>query len=55
MQDANLVKSVMQFMDCFLEDFKNEDYKSKLSDLDTRAQVEVNLIPPMNFKRPNLK
>ena len=44
MQDANLVKAIMHFLDCFLKDFQDESYRSSLSDLDTRAQVEVNLI-----------
>lgn len=41
MPDANLTRSVMQFFDCFMDDFYDENYIHTLSDLDIRGQVEV--------------
>lgn len=40
-QDANLTRSVMYFIDCFLEDFRHEEYVKSISDLEVRAQIEV--------------
>ncbi|KAM7353017.1 dynein heavy chain at 36C isoform 1-T1 [Cochliomyia hominivorax] len=38
--DANLMTSLMNIFDCFLDDFKDEKYVQNLSDLDMRAQIE---------------
>lgn len=38
--DANLMTSLMNIFDCFLDDFKDEKYMQNLSDLDMRAQIE---------------
>ncbi|XP_011505820.1 PREDICTED: dynein heavy chain 7, axonemal [Ceratosolen solmsi marchali] len=40
MPDANLVRSVMYFFDCFSDDFKNVSYIENNSDLDIRGQIE---------------
>ncbi|CAB0035335.1 unnamed protein product [Trichogramma brassicae] len=40
MPDANLVKSVMHLYDCFCDDFTDEAYVEKISDLEMRAQIE---------------
>jgi len=40
--DSNLVNSLMNFYDCFLDDYNDEKYVQSLSDLDIRAQLEVN-------------
>lgn len=42
MPDANLVRSVTYLFDCFLDDYHDEKYLQTISDLDIRAQVEVN-------------
>lgn len=38
--DSNLIQSLMNLFDCFLDDFYDEKYVAGLSDLDTRAQLE---------------
>lgn len=39
--DSNLIQSLMNLFDCFLDDYNDEKYVASLSDLDTRAQLEV--------------
>ncbi|XP_030383339.1 dynein heavy chain 7, axonemal [Scaptodrosophila lebanonensis] len=38
--DANLMMSLMNFFECFIDDFKDEKYVANISDLDFRAQIE---------------
>lgn len=38
--DSNLIQSLMNLYDCFLDDFLDEKYVQNLSDLDMRAQLE---------------
>ncbi|KAH8413286.1 hypothetical protein KR009_009673 [Drosophila setifemur] len=38
--DANLVVSLMNFFECFIDDFRDEKYVANISDLDFRAQTE---------------
>ncbi|XP_044001131.1 dynein axonemal heavy chain 7-like isoform X2 [Aphidius gifuensis] len=40
MPDANLIRSVMYLLDCFLNDFNDDTYIATISDLETRAQIE---------------
>lgn len=42
MPDANLVKSTTYLFDCFVDDYYDEKYCHMMTDLDMRAQVEVN-------------
>ena len=44
MPDANLVRSVMYLLDCYMDDFQDEKYIGNTSDLELRAQIEVNYI-----------
>lgn len=39
--DSNLIRSLTNIYDCFMDDFKDEDFVKNISDLDTRAQLEV--------------
>lgn len=39
--DSNLIQSLMNLFDCFLDDYNDDKYVAALSDLDTRAQLEV--------------
>lgn len=39
--DSNLITSLMNLFDCFLDDYHDEKYMASLSDLDVRAQLEV--------------
>lgn len=39
--DSNLMNSLMNLFDCFLDDYNNEKYVANLSNLDIRAQLEV--------------
>ena len=41
MPDANLTRSVMYLLDCFLVDFNDDKYLKSISDLEIRAQIEV--------------
>lgn len=41
--DSNLIYSLMQLYDCFLDDYHDEKYVASLSDLDVRAQLEVKI------------
>lgn len=43
MPDANLVKSTTYLFDCFVDDYYDEKYCHMMTDLDMRAQVEVNI------------
>lgn len=43
MPDANLVKSTTYMFDCFVDDYYDEKYCHMMTDLDMRAQVEVNI------------
>lgn len=43
MPDTNLVQGVTYLMDCFIDDFRVEN-PPEISDLDLRAQVEVNIL-----------
>lgn len=43
MPDANLVKSTTYMFDCFVDDYYDEKYCHMMTDLDMRAQVEVNV------------
>ncbi|XP_036230121.2 dynein axonemal heavy chain 7 isoform X1 [Bactrocera oleae] len=38
--DTNLIVSMMNIFECFIDDFKDEKYVTNLSDLDFRAQIE---------------
>ncbi|EDS43082.1 dynein-1-beta heavy chain [Culex quinquefasciatus] len=38
--DSNLVKSVMNLFDCFMDDYHNETYMKAVSEVDVRAQLE---------------
>lgn len=38
--DANLISSLLNFFDCFLDEYNDEKYMSSLSELDIRAQLE---------------
>ncbi|XP_068140477.1 dynein axonemal heavy chain 7 [Drosophila tropicalis] len=38
--DANLMVSLMNFFECFIDDFRDEKYVANISDLDFRAQIE---------------
>ncbi|XP_055588743.1 dynein axonemal heavy chain 7 isoform X2 [Uranotaenia lowii] len=38
--DSNLVKSLMNLFDCFLDDYSNEAYMKTVSEVDVRAQLE---------------
>ncbi|EDW55574.1 GM17246 [Drosophila sechellia] len=38
--DANLMVSLMNFFECFIDDFRDEKYVANVSDLDFRAQTE---------------
>ncbi|XP_055917464.1 dynein axonemal heavy chain 7 [Eupeodes corollae] len=38
--DANLINSLMNIFDCYMDDFSDEQYVQSLSDLDVRAQIE---------------
>ncbi|KAH8377909.1 hypothetical protein KR093_007822, partial [Drosophila rubida] len=38
--DTNLMVSLMNFFECFIDDFRDEKYVANISDLDFRAQVE---------------
>lgn len=38
--ESNLMRSAMNFFDCFLEDFRDEKFMESISDLDVRAQLE---------------
>nr|XP_018911863.1 PREDICTED: dynein heavy chain 7, axonemal-like [Bemisia tabaci] len=40
-QDASLVIALMNFFECFMDDFNNEKYVETLTELDIRAQIEV--------------
>ncbi|XP_039301684.1 dynein heavy chain 7, axonemal-like [Solenopsis invicta] len=40
MPDSNLLRSVTYFMDCFLDDYYNEEIVKNISELDLRAQIE---------------
>jgi hypothetical protein len=39
--DSNLMRSVMNLFDTFMDDFYDEKYMQGISDLDERAQLEV--------------
>ena len=41
MPDSNLLRSITYLMDCFFEDYKDEKVAESISELDLRAQVEV--------------
>lgn len=41
MPDSNLLRSVTYLMDCFMDDYYNEEVVKNLSELDLRAQIEV--------------
>lgn len=41
MPDSNLLRSVTYLMDCFMDDYYNEEFIKNLSELDLRAQIEV--------------
>lgn len=43
MPDSNLLRSVTYLMDCFLDDYYNEEIVKNISELDLRAQIEVRL------------
>ncbi|XP_029708760.2 dynein axonemal heavy chain 7 [Aedes albopictus] len=38
--DSNLVKSVMNLFDCFMDDYRNETYMKSVTKVDVRAQLE---------------
>lgn len=38
--DSNLIRSLMNLFDCFLDEYHNEKYTENLSELDVRAQLE---------------
>lgn len=38
--DSNLITSLMNLFDCFMDDYYDEKYVASLSDLDVRAQLE---------------
>ncbi|XP_054282731.1 dynein axonemal heavy chain 7-like [Macrosteles quadrilineatus] len=38
--DSNLIRSLTNLFDCFLNDFYDEEFVKNISDLDTRAQLE---------------
>ncbi|XP_017857964.1 PREDICTED: dynein heavy chain 7, axonemal [Drosophila arizonae] len=38
--DTNLMVSLMNFFECFIDDFRDEKYVANISDLDFRAQTE---------------
>lgn len=40
--DSNLIMSLMNLFDCFMDDYEDEKYITNLSDLGIRAQLEVN-------------
>ncbi|XP_014484361.1 PREDICTED: dynein heavy chain 7, axonemal-like [Dinoponera quadriceps] len=40
MPDSNLVRSVTYLMDCFMDDYYDEEAAKKISELDLRAQIE---------------
>lgn len=39
--DSNLINSLMNLFDCFLDDYNDEKYVASLVNLDIRAQLEV--------------
>ncbi|KAF5288993.1 hypothetical protein FQA39_LY03872 [Lamprigera yunnana] len=38
--DSNLMKSMMNLFDCFLDDYYDEEYMGAVNDIDIRAQIE---------------
>ncbi|XP_032686024.1 dynein heavy chain 7, axonemal-like isoform X4 [Odontomachus brunneus] len=40
MPDSNLLRSVTYLMDCFMDDYYDEEIAKKISELDLRAQIE---------------
>lgn len=49
MPDTNLIQSVTYLMDCFLDDYRDEEMTETPSELDLRAQVEVSIITMLKF------
>lgn len=43
MPDSNLVRSITYLMDCFMDDYYNEETVKAISELDLRAQMEVRI------------
>lgn len=43
MPDSNLLRSVTYLMDCFMDDYYDEEIAKKISELDLRAQIEVGI------------
>lgn len=41
--DSNLINSLMNLFDCFLDDYHDEKYVASLVNLDIRAQLEVTM------------
>lgn len=41
---SNIVVACMHLFDCFMDDFYDEKYLEQISDLDIRAQLEVNTL-----------
>ncbi len=41
--DSNLIRSLMNLFDCFLDDYNDEKYVASLVNLDIRAQLEVSV------------
>lgn len=41
MPDSNLLRSITYLMDCFMDDYYDEDFIKTLTELDLRAQIEV--------------
>ncbi|KAL6428105.1 hypothetical protein ACFW04_008466 [Cataglyphis niger] len=40
MPDSNLLRSITYLMDCFMDDYYNEEFVKNLTELDLRAQIE---------------
>lgn len=55
MPDANLVKSTTYLFDCFVDDYYDEKYCHMMTDLDMRAQVEVNIPTYIYISLPSYK
>jgi len=43
MPDSNFLRSITYLMDCFMDDYYNEEIVQYLSELDLRAQLEVGI------------
>lgn len=43
MPDSNHVRSVTYLMDCFMSDYQNEEVVKAITELDLRAQIEVQI------------